>query len=119
VTQKKKCLKKRVAKYVWHMSQLCKRSRAPKKCERYWEKKKAYWDAKIDNICPKKVCIRLGYCTKVGTSSMCDYMGPFKQMCEQIHGTVGQLVGKELKQSVVVPVGQVPVQSKDKNEQQV
>lgn len=119
VIQKKKCFKRRVAKYVWHMSQLCKKCPAREKCEQHWQKKKECWDAKIDKICPKKACIRMGYCTKAETSSVCANMGPFKQACERALSVGGQLIGTEQKQSVVVPVVQMPVQLKEKNEKQV
>jgi hypothetical protein len=101
------------------MLQLCKRCPAREKCVHYWEEKKARWDAKIDKICPKKACTRMGYCKKAETSSMCDYMGLFKQVCEQTFHTVGQLLGKGHEQSIKVFVEPVSVPSKDKQEKQV
>ncbi|UJR19941.1 hypothetical protein I4U23_023073 [Adineta vaga] len=62
VIQKKKCMKKRVAKYVEHMKELCKRCPAREKCERHWDEKKIRWDVKIDKICPRMVCTHMGYC---------------------------------------------------------
>jgi hypothetical protein len=119
VIQKKKCAKKRVAKYIWHMLHLCKRCPAQKKCEHYWEEKKACWDAKIDKICPKKVCIRMGYCKKAATLSMCAYMGPFRQTCEQAFNTVTQLFEEEHDQSFAVVTGSASVQPKDENGKEV
>jgi hypothetical protein len=118
VIQKKKCLKKRVAKYIWHMIYLCKRCPVREKCERYYKEKKARWDAKIDNICPKKVCIRMGYCTKTDISSMCTYMGPFKQVCEQALNNIGQLFTEGHEQPSVVLTNHVSVQPKDEKEKQ-
>ncbi|CAF1425323.1 unnamed protein product [Adineta ricciae] len=63
VIQKKKIIKERIAKYVEHMKELCKRCPAREKCERHWDEKKARWDGKIDKICPKRACIHMGYCT--------------------------------------------------------
>jgi hypothetical protein len=119
VIQKKKCAKKRVAKYVWHMMRLCKRCPTQEKCEHYWEEKKACWDAKIDKICPKKVCIRMGYCEKAAISSMCSFMGPFKQACEQALNSVAPLLGEEHKQPFMVVTGSLSVQPTDKNGKQV
>jgi hypothetical protein len=101
------------------MLQLCKRCPAREKCVHYWEEKKAFWDAKIDKICPKKACIRMGYCKKVETSSMCDYMGPFKQICEQTRHSVGQLLGEGHEQPAIVVADPVPVPSKNEQEKQV
>jgi hypothetical protein len=119
VIQKKKCLKKRVAKYIWHMIYFCKRCPVQEKCKHYFEEKKARWDAKIDKICPKKACIRMGSCTKTETSSMCIYMGPFKQACEQAFQNVGRLFGEENGQSFKVLANPVSFQSKDEKEKQV
>jgi hypothetical protein len=119
VIQKKKCLKKRVAKYIEHMIQLCKRCPVQEKCKHHFEEKKACWDAKIDKICPKKACIRMGYCKKAETSSLCANMGPFKQACEQALQTVGKLFGEEHEQPLPVLSDPVAVQSKDEKEKQV
>jgi hypothetical protein len=99
VIQKKKCIKKRVAKFVWRMLNLCKRCPAREKCEHYWEQKKACWDAKIDKICPKKVCIRMGYCAKAEMPAMCAYMGPFNEVCKQAFNAAGQLFEEQHKQT--------------------
>jgi len=119
VIQKKKCLKKRVAKYIWHMIYLCKRCPVREKCVNYYKEKKARWDAKIDSICPKKVCIRKGYCKKTETPQMCAYMGPFKQLCEQTFNTVGQISGEQHAQLSAVLADHVSDQLKDGNEKQV
>ena len=73
-----------------------------KSARRYWEEKKACWDAKIDKICPKKACIRMGYCGKAEASSVCANMGPFKQVCEQALSTVGQLFQENHEQPLAV-----------------
>ena len=81
------------------MIELCKRAPAQDKCVHYWEAKKACWDGKIDKICPKKACTRMGFCKKEDTSSICAYMGPFKQICEQTHQKAGQLLEKVVDQA--------------------
>ena len=49
-------------------------------CRQHYERAKARFDARIDGICPKRVCIHLGYCNK---TSLCDKMGGFRKTCEE------------------------------------
>ena len=100
--QKKRCAKRRIEEYIRYKIHLCQRCPVQEKCVRYWQEKKACWDAKIDKICPWKECRRMGYCKKPEMSSICDYMGPFKQACGQFFGNDQQVrtslltVGKDL-----------------------
>ncbi len=50
---------------------------------------------------------------------MCDYMGPFKQICEQTRHSVGQLLGEGHEQPAIVVADPVPVPSKNEQEKQV
>ncbi|CAF1264556.1 unnamed protein product [Adineta steineri] len=92
--QKKKCAKKRVAKFISHMLELCKRCPVQEKCEHHWEEKKRFWDAKIDKICPKKACIRMGFCTKIDMSFIHPHIKPFNELGQQAVKTVAQMTAE-------------------------
>lgn len=96
------------------MSQLCKRCPAQGKCEKYWEKKKECWDAKINNICPKKVCVRLGYCTSSDVSSMCHKLGPFKPACVHALSASASLFEKVQTHVAAVPAVEVSAELREK-----
>jgi hypothetical protein len=44
--------------------QSCAYCPVKKQCRQYWQTAKTQFDARIDNICPKQVCIDLGFCNK-------------------------------------------------------
>ncbi|CAF5008828.1 unnamed protein product, partial [Rotaria sp. Silwood1] len=71
----------------------CKNCPAQYQCRRYWRMAKKRFDSRIDHICPKRVCIHLGFCNK---TVLCNQMQGFQEICkESIHSSETEI--KEIK----------------------
>lgn len=57
----------------------CQRCPAKYQCRRHWRMMKARFDARIDHINPKRVCIHIGFCNK---TVLCEQMGSVQEECE-------------------------------------
>jgi len=80
VNQKKGCAKSLGDKIIASFISACNYCPAKNQCTKYLQDYQSKFDSCIDDIDPKQVCTRLGFCN---ASALCANMGVFQQSCEE------------------------------------
>ncbi|CAF3355329.1 unnamed protein product [Rotaria socialis] len=80
VTRRKRHTKFVGDKMFFSLIRSCQFCPAKHLCRRHWRMRQARFDAHIDRINPKRVCIHFGFCNK---SSLCDNVGSSQAECDE------------------------------------